>query len=281
MVKTGLLLSSTGKDGWEAMKIAADLGVDGIQIVLTDGEFKYDNMDGAKINEVKTRVREYGLEICACLGDLGGEGFAAPAENKEKVEITKKMIDVCQALECSVMTSHIGVFVGEGIETKKKAAIEALSEIGQYAAARGITYAAETGPEPAEGLLELLTEMGPGVGVNLDPANLVMLAGVDPVKAVKILQKYIVHTHAKDGIKIGQWTTEELLMKMKKGEPIVLGNLMREEPLGQGGVPFPDYLKALKEINYDGYLTIEVERGCDDRIEAIKEDLAYLRSLKL
>ena len=89
--------------------------------------------------------------------------------------------------------------------------------------------------------------------VNLDPANFVMCAGQDPVEAVHILKDYIVHTHAKDGIKTGETTYQEL-------------------PLGQGGVPFVEYLAALRDIGYDGFLTIERECG-DDPLKDIK--LAY------
>ncbi|MBQ7014704.1 MAG: sugar phosphate isomerase/epimerase, partial [Clostridia bacterium] len=80
-----------------------------------------------------------------------------------------------------------------------------------------------------------------------------MLAGQDPVEAVHVLKDYIVHTHAKDGIKTGP--TSYL-----------------ETPLGQGGVPYVEYLSALKEVGYDGFLTIERECG-DTPYDDIK--LAY------
>jgi sugar phosphate isomerase/epimerase len=83
------------------------------------------------------------------------------------------------------------------------------------------------------------------VAVNLDPSNLVMVTGDDPAKAVYTLKEYIVHTHAKDGIMIGN----------REG--------YREVPLGQGGVDFDNYLSALGKIGYTGFLTIEREVGDD------------------
>ena len=83
-----------------------------------------------------------------------------------------------------------------------------------------------------------------------------MVAGQDPVEAVYILKDYIVHTHAKDGIK--------------------LENGYQELPLGTGGVPFPAYLAALKEIGYDGFLTIERECG-EDRYGDIKTAVDFLK----
>ena len=94
--------------------------------------------------------------------------------------------------------------------------------------------------------------------VNLDPANFVMCAGQDPVEAVHILKDYIVHTHAKDGIKLSDDDYEE-------------------KPLGFGGVPFPEYISALKEVGYDGFLTIERECGADP-IKDIENAVSFIKT---
>ena len=80
------------------------------------------------------------------------------------------------------------------------------------------------------------------MAVNYDPANLTMCVADDAVKGVYTLQKYIVHTHAKDGL--------------RGTEPPYV-----EVPLGTGDVDWPAYLKALDEIGYRGFLTIERECG--------------------
>jgi sugar phosphate isomerase/epimerase len=43
-----------------------------------------------------------------------------------------------------------------------------------------------------------------------------------------------------------------------------------EPPIGEGDVDFKKYLGALKEIGYDGYLTIERETGADPTQDIIK-----------
>ena len=107
----------------------------------------------------------------------------------------------------------------------------------------GVSFATETGPEMAVKLRGILEKVDTkSAKVNLDPANFVMLCGQDPVEAVHILKDYIVHTHAKDGIKLGEGKYQEL-------------------PLGTGGVPFMEYLAALRDEGYDGFLTIERECG--------------------
>ena len=57
------------------------------------------------------------------------------------------------------------------------------------------------GPETSATLKKFLDSLGSrGVGVNLDPANLAMVTGDDPVKAVHNLKDQIVDTqNAKDG----------------------------------------------------------------------------------
>ena len=115
------------------------------------------------------------------------------------------------------------------------------------------------------------------MAVNLDPANLVMVVGENPVQAVYTLKKYIVHTHAKDGVNLKPCDPEEIYAEMDHGawdsEPA-----FKELPLGQGAVDFPAYLKALEEIGFKGFLTIEREVGGNPAAD-IKLAADYLRQI--
>ena len=143
--------------------------------------------------------------------------------------------------------------------------LNACEQISRYANDMGATFAIETGPEKAIILKEFLDEIQTGgIGVNMDPANLVMVAGDDPVQAVYTLKEYIVHTHAKDGIKLS-----------KNGSPKSENqNNYLETPLGQGKVDFDGYLKALNDIGYHGFLTIEREVG-DNPIQDIAMAVSF------
>ena len=99
--------------------------------------------------------------------------------------------------------------------------------------------------------------------MNLDPANLVMVTGDDPVQAVHNLQKYIVHTHAKDGNMLERGNPEWIYGVIQKPEDVKDIRFFEEVPLGTGTVDFPAYMKALEAIGYKGYLTIEREVGAD------------------
>lgn len=154
---------------------------------------------------------------------------------------------------------------------------EACAELSRYADSLGAHFAIETGPEVSAVLKGFLDSLGSrGVAVNLDPANLVMVTGDDPVEAVYNLKHYIVHTHAKDGIKLGD-NNPEIVYGIIEDE-IPTGAGFEEVALGDGSVPFDKYLAALEDVGYRGFLTIEREVG--DNPEAdIKKAADYLRAI--
>ena len=104
-----------------------------------------------------------------------------------------------------------------------------------------------------------------GVGVNLDPANFVMVTDQDPVEAVNMLGKYIVHTHVKDGVMLKKTDPEIIYEHFATGgiEALNVADFFLETPLGEGKVDFPKYLEALRAANFDGFLTVERETGED------------------
>ena len=146
--------------------------------------------------------------------------------------------------------------------------VAAGKRMGSYAAGKGVTIAIETGPEKAVVLKRFLDDIGSrGMGVNLDPANLVMVTADDPVQAVSTLRGYIVHTHAKDGVQLQPCDPREVYGAFASGGFAKLeermGRLFEELPLGKGGVPWKRYLAALRAIGYSGYLTVEREVGAN------------------
>ena len=88
-----------------------------------------------------------------------------------------------------------------------------------------------------------------------------MVAGDDPVVAVHNLKDYIVHTHAKDGVMLQKTNPEIVYGVTPMPEDLKGIKFFRETPLGTGGVNFTAYLKALEEVGYRGFLTIEREAG--------------------
>jgi sugar phosphate isomerase/epimerase len=91
-----------------------------------------------------------------------------------------------------------------------------------------------------------------------------MVAGDRPENALKHLGPYVVHTHAKDGIKLRKPAEGEIIVgeeAQHHAELAKMGHAYIELPLGKGGVDFDVYLPALKAAGFDGFLTIEREVG--------------------
>lgn len=271
----GVMVDSFKTDTKTAILKAAKLGAQGLQMYSTTGENAPENLKGAKRRELLDFVKSNGLVFSAICGDLG-MGFGNRERNPGLIEKSKEIMDLAKELETDIVTTHIGVVPADKNHDRYKIMQEACFALASYADSIGSHFAIETGPEPAIVLKEFLDALGStGVAVNLDPANLLMVTGDDPVAAVHHLKKYIVHTHAKDGTRFGQNNPEEIY-GVAKCEKIV--KHYREMPLGQGSVPFSTYLEALEEIGYRGFLTIEREVGADPAAD-IQTAANYLRGI--
>lgn len=271
----GVIIDSFRTDITTAVKKAASVGAQGIQVYATRGEMSPENMTAAKIAEFKKLVADNGLVISALCGDLGG-GFGNKDENPERVEKSKRIIDLAKELGTDVVTTHIGVVPADPAHERYGIMQEACFELARYADSLEAHFAVETGPETSLELKNFLDGLNStGVGVNLDPANLVMVTGDNPAKAVYNLQKYIVHTHAKDGVQ-NFYKDPEIVYGIKK-DPLVTGESFTEVPLGEGSVNWKEYLAALEEIGYKGFLTIEREVG-DDPEKDIRKAVEFLKS---
>ncbi len=273
----GVIIDSFRTDTITAVKKAAEVGAQGFQVYATHGEMSPENMNATKIAEFKKLVADNGLVISALCGDLGGGGFCFADRNPEKIEKSKRIIDLAKELDTNVVTTHIGVVPEDKNNDRYKVMQEACFELSRYADSIGAHFAIETGPETSAVLKEFLDSLGStGVGVNLDPANLVMVTGDDPVGAVYNLQRYIVHTHAKDGKQIF-YKDPEIIYGLKK-DVIITEDSFLEVPLGEGSVKWIEYLNALEDIGYKGFLTIEREVG-DNPEKDIRAAVEFLKNL--
>ena len=272
----GIIINSFRTDIPTSVKKAAECGAQGIQVYATSGEMAPENLVGAKRKEFLDLVKSNGLVISALCGDLGGGGFIHKDLNEARVEKSKRILDLAKELETDIVTTHIGVVPSDPNHDRYKIMQEACHELAEYADSIDAHFAVETGPETSavlKGFLDSLNSTG--VGVNLDPANLVMVTGDDPVGAVHNLKKYIVHTHAKDGKQIF-FRDPEIVYGIKK-DVIVTDDSFLEVPLGEGSVNWPNYLAALEEIGYNGFLTIEREVGDKPEVD-IRAAVDFLKN---
>lgn len=181
-------------------------------------------------------------------------------ENRERV---LRSIAITADFGVPYLTLHAG-FIEEDDPMKVRRFRDRLVCLADAAGERGISLLMETGQETAPCLRNLLEKMDhPALGVNFDPANMILYGKGDPVEAVRVLGRWIRHVHIKDACATrvpGTWGTEV--------------------PWGQGQVGGEAFLRALKEIGYSGVLAIEREAG-DDRLGDIRLAAEALMSYKL
>lgn len=274
----GVMLESFRLPVFEAMKQAAELGASGVQVYATRGDLSPDKLTGDKRRAFIHELKANGLQVAALCGDFG-QGFGNAEKNAELIEGSKRILDMAKELGTNVVTTHIGVVPEDPNHPRYAIMQSACRQLAEYADQMEAHFAIETGPETAATLKGFLDSLGSkGVAVNLDPANFVMVTGDDPVQAVYTLKDYIVHTHAKDGERL-YYKDPEIIYGVSDIEAVIeMEESFRELPLGKGTVDFPNYLKALDEIGYRGFLTIEREVGQDPAAD-VRMAADFLRAL--
>lgn len=255
-LKIGIILPSLRLETRSALEKAAEMGADGVQLWVAGGDLDPKNITETARQDLLDTLDSLGLEISAICGDLG-KGFVDPATVEWAIERTKEMLDLGHRLEAPILTTHIGVIPEDRASVEWHTLTDAMLELGEYANNLGGFIATETGPEAPELMLAFFETLNTGgLAVNYDPANLVM-SNFDPVGGVRVLGNYIAHTHAKDA------------MRYPDGR-------VAEVPLGEGQVPWDEYIATLRSVGFDGYLTIERECG-DNPIADIQRAIDFLR----
>src|SRR5213592_2853417 len=152
---------------------------------------------------------------------------------------------IARQLRLKLVTFHAGFLPHEESDPAFKKLFDRILLIADRFAAKGIDLAFETGQETAETLRAFLIRLNrPNLGVNFDPANMILYDKGDPIDALRTLGPWLRQCHIKDAkrtTKPGTW-----------GE---------EVPAGSGEVDWPGFFKVLREVGFDGDLAIEREAG--------------------
>lgn len=144
-----------------------------------------------------------------------------------------------------LVTFHAGFIPHDESDPAFGKMLSRLNEVADVFAAKNIDVGFETGQESASVLAALLQKLNrPNVGVNFDPANMILYNKGDPVEAVRILGPWLRQVHIKDAA--------------KTKTPGIWGE---EVPVGTGEVDWPAFFATLRQLNFSGNLVIEREAG--------------------
>ena len=190
-------------------------------------------------------------------------GIVPETWRRERMEGIKKIMDFANMLNLKTVTTHMG-FMPENPNTKEyRDILDAIYELCEYANQYGINFCFETGQETPITLKRTILAVGTGnLGINLDPANLLLYGKANPCDAVDIFGEYVRGVHAKDG----EYPTD----------PRYIG---AEKRLGDGRVNFPVLMKKLMACGYNGSVTIEREIDGDKQIEDILYAKKFLEDI--
>ena len=167
----GVILESFKLERSAAIKKAAELGANGIQMYATTGQNSPENLTKEGRIALKNEVFDSGLVFSALCGDLG-KGFGNRDINPELIEKSKRIVELAKELGTDIITTHIGVVPNDKNHERYKIMQEACFELSRFADSMEAHFAIETGPETAEVLKGFLDDLhSTGVAVNLDPAT--------------------------------------------------------------------------------------------------------------
>lgn len=171
--------------------------------------------------------------------------------------------DFAEMIGAPNMATHVG-FIPENPSTAEyRGVFGAVKQIADYCKSKNIHFNFETGQETPVTLMRMITDLeNDFVGINLDPANLIMYGKANPVDAVGIFGSRVRGVHVKDG-----------------DYPTEFYNLGQERVVGEGSVNYPVFLPKLIRGGYGGDLYIEREISGDQQIEDIKKTIVYVKEL--
>ena len=213
--------------------------------------------------EVGEELERHALTIASGMMEAHGEDYSTlesirktggfvPDEHWERnLEAATANARLARELDLDLVSLHAG-FLPEDEGPERTKLIERLRAIAQRFSDHGVRIALETGQEDAQTLALFLEELNEkSIGVNFDPANMILYDKGDPVLALDQLAPHVFQVHIKDATKTKQ-----------------PGTWGAEVPAGTGEVDWSAFFACLRRHNLDVDLMIEREAG-EERLKDI------------
>jgi L-ribulose-5-phosphate 3-epimerase len=163
-------------------------------------------------------------------------------QNRKNIHAT---VALAQHLGLKLVTFHAGFLPHDEQDPNFAKLKQRLSEVAELFGAHSIALGLETGQETAAALRAFLQKLNrPNLGVNFDPANMLLYDKGNPIDALRTLGPWIRQVHIKDARRTqipGTW-----------GEEVVAGT---------GEVDWPAFFATLQQVGFKGDLCIEREAG--------------------
>lgn len=224
--------------------------------------------------DTRTRLADAGISVRSAMMATRGEdystlatiattgGVRADEHWEANLAIAREDASRCAELGVTLVTLHGGFLPHDPGDPLRTVMIDRLRAVADAFADRGVSVGLETGQESADTLLGVLAQLDrPTVGVNFDPANMLLYAMGDPVAALRTLSAHVFQVHVKDATRTktpGTW-----------GEEVTVGT---------GEVDWKAFFVVLDEAQLGCDLMIEREAG-DQRVADMRAARALLEGL--
>jgi sugar phosphate isomerase/epimerase len=204
-----------------------------------------EHLRGANISIVSGMIGFIGEDYTS-IETIHATGGVAPDETwDENWENVPKAAEIATRLGIQLVTFHAGFLPADDKDPIYTKMHHRLDLIADVFGAKGIDVGFETGQETAAVLLAFLKKLGrKNVGVNFDPANVILYDNGNPIDALRDLASWLKQVHIKDATRTQ-----------------VPGSWGEEVPVGSGEVPWREFFNTLRDANYGGYCCIEREAG--------------------
>jgi sugar phosphate isomerase/epimerase len=269
-LKLGVMASLP--EGPEAeLRKARELNLPTVQVVC----WKRELLNAEMAARLVAASKQYQVEVTTLWTGLPGPavwnfiegpatiGLVPESYRAERVATLKQGADFAARIGAPSITTHVGFIPENPGDPLYAGLLDALRETAEHCRRLGIAFCFETGQETPTALLRVIEDLGlDNLGINLDPANLLMYGKANPVDALDVIGRYVRGVHAKDG----EYPTNGRYLGVEKA-------------LGEGRVNFPALVPKLKALGYTGALTIEREISGPRQIEDIRRAIALLSSL--
>ncbi len=238
---------------------AAQLGAKGV-VLDAIGDLGPDRLSESGRRELRHALRSVQLTLIA-LHLPTRRPFDTLDQLDDRLTRAERAFSLAYELGATLVLARVGAIPPEAETSRRQIFSNTLADLGRRAEHQGVKIAIETGTNSGADLKSFLTSIAePSLVASIDPASL-LRQGIDPVAATVALGSSVAHAYANDA-STGAGTAR-IINPRGEGYP-------------PGALDWEEYLGALEEINYHGYLTIwpEFDRDIPSQVKSITERLA-------
>ena len=256
------------------------LGLKKVQLGLTPHRDDPGTWEG-----VQETLADAGMSIVSGMFSTVGEDYTTPETIRrtggivpdehweENQRIAEAAALLAQRLGLKLVSTHAGFLPHDRSDPAFDKLSGRVARVAKILADIGGSLLLESGQESADTLLLFLDDLAQrgasNVGINFDPANMILYDMEEPIEALRKLVPHVRQVHVKDARRTeveGQW-----------GEEVVVGT---------GQVDWVAFVRILAEAGYDGDYIFEREAGADRvgdiglGMEALKAAMRHVASEK-